>query len=141
MWWDCLMIPVTGTVFCAYLKDTRREYGRDQLLTKGGLNIQYCSYLEKHCLIESGKVLQVVSFSPMQMNTQRHCLFGKIDTIFITICRKIPEKSKKKLNWFCLVVMTAILARNLIQTLNLGMYPRTHLFITSNTWNKLKNRN
>ena len=36
--------------------------------------------------------------------------------------------------------MTTKLARNLIQTLNLGMSPGTHLFITSNTWNKLKNR-
>ena len=35
-----LVIPVTSTVFRVYLKDARREDGRDKLVTKGGLKTQ-----------------------------------------------------------------------------------------------------
>ena len=40
-----------------------------------------------------------------------------------------------------LVTMTEDLTRNLTQTLNLGIYPRTHLIIRSNTWNKTNTKN
>ena len=103
LWWICLMIYVTRTTICAYLKHLRREDSGDHILIQGGLKhkhslLQLCRTTIFICKKLPGTgITSCVIFTNADEST---CPLVKRAPFCILYTEKMPQKRQQNLNQF-----------------------------------------
>ena len=101
LWWICLMIYVTRTTICAYLKHLRRKDSGDHILIQGGLKhkhslLQLCRTTIFICKKLPGTgITSCVIFTNADEST---CPLVKRAPFCILYTEKMPQKRQQNLN-------------------------------------------